>query len=269
MVRVRGGIPTHVSGQRPGNRAVARDGVDIESNTESRCGTRFPGCLHTPQASTADAKMVKPDQASQFRWRVAQTRCDQTRGVARSRPLGRCGSPSLSVTRSQLRAMCTTTPSRTKFVRPLNPCDELVRSQPAAEAARVDPECWWQSQGLGEPRYDILLERLAPSVAARRDLLHAYFEPADTAEREAGIKRPTAAHRAIAELVSVGRVRLIPDHQLRSSDGDRSGRSRRASTGDLAAGGDGWNGSVAARPRNGDQAARRLPRRPVNPEQSR
>ena len=46
-------------------------------------------------------------------------------------------------------------------------------------------------------------------MAARRDLLHAYFEPADDDEREAGIKQPTAAHRAIAELVSSGRVRLI------------------------------------------------------------
>lgn len=84
-----------------------------------------------------------------------------------------------------------------------------LQGEDAAEEARADPEGWWRGQGHGEPRYDTMLESLAPSVAARRDLLHAYFEPADDAEREAGLKQPTAAHRAIAELVSSGRVRLI------------------------------------------------------------
>lgn len=84
-----------------------------------------------------------------------------------------------------------------------------LQGEDAAEAARVDTEGWWRSQGHGEPRYDTLLEKLAPSVAARRDLLHAYFEPADVAEREAGVKQPTAAHRAVAELVAAGRIRLI------------------------------------------------------------
>jgi hypothetical protein len=84
-----------------------------------------------------------------------------------------------------------------------------LQGEDAAEDARADPEGWWRGQGHGEPRYDTMLESLAPSVAARRDLLHAYFEPADDAEREAGLKQPTAAHRAIAELVSSGRVRLI------------------------------------------------------------
>jgi NAD-dependent SIR2 family protein deacetylase len=54
-----------------------------------------------------------------------------------------------------------------------------------------------------------LLEALAPTVAARRDLLHRYFEPADEDERERGAKQPTAAHRAITELVGEGRIRLI------------------------------------------------------------
>jgi SIR2-like domain len=64
-------------------------------------------------------------------------------------------------------------------------------------------------QGYGEPRYDTLLEVLAPSVAARRDLLHHYFEPASDEERSRGVKVPTTAHHAIAELVRDGRVRLI------------------------------------------------------------
>jgi len=84
-----------------------------------------------------------------------------------------------------------------------------LQGEDAAEEARADPEGWWLGQGYGDPRYDTLLEALAPSVNARRDLLHAYFESADDAEREAGIKQPTTAHRAIAELVGSGRIRLI------------------------------------------------------------
>ncbi len=85
----------------------------------------------------------------------------------------------------------------------------VMQGEDAAEEARADPESWWQRQGNGDPRYDTLLEVLAPSAAARRDLLHSYFESADDTERAASIKQPTAAHRAIAELVSSGRLRLI------------------------------------------------------------
>ena len=84
-----------------------------------------------------------------------------------------------------------------------------LHGEDAAQEARADPEGWRRGQGYGDPRYDTLLEALASSVPARRDLLHSYFEPADDAEREAGIKQPTTAHRAIAELVSSGRIRLI------------------------------------------------------------
>jgi hypothetical protein len=52
-----------------------------------------------------------------------------------------------------------------------------LQNDEAAEHAGADPEGWWAAQGHGEPRYDVLLENLAPTVAARRDLLHGYFEP--------------------------------------------------------------------------------------------
>ena len=84
-----------------------------------------------------------------------------------------------------------------------------LEGEDAARKAAVDLEGWWAGQGYGDPRYDTLLEDLAPTVAARRDLLHRYFEPADEEERERGMKQPTAAHRAIAQLVSEGRIRLI------------------------------------------------------------
>jgi hypothetical protein len=79
----------------------------------------------------------------------------------------------------------------------------------AAREAADDPEGWWARQGHQDLRYDSLLEALAPSVAARRDLLQSYFEPADDDERHRGIKQPTAAHHAIAELVANGRIRLV------------------------------------------------------------
>jgi hypothetical protein len=85
----------------------------------------------------------------------------------------------------------------------------VLRGEEAARETAADPEGWWAGQGLEDPRYDTLLEALAPTVAARRDLLHGYFEPASQDERNRGIKQPTAAHRAIAELVSSGRIRLI------------------------------------------------------------
>lgn len=83
-----------------------------------------------------------------------------------------------------------------------------LQSDEAAQDAREDPEGWWIARGHGEPRYDVLLENLASTVAARRVLLHRYFEPTPD-ERANGIKQPTAAHRAIADLVSTGRIRLI------------------------------------------------------------
>jgi hypothetical protein len=84
-----------------------------------------------------------------------------------------------------------------------------LQGDEATADADTDPEAWWSGQGFGEPRYDTLLEALAPSVAARRDLLHRYFEPDSDEERDRGIKVPTAAHHAIAELARGGRIRLI------------------------------------------------------------
>ena len=84
-----------------------------------------------------------------------------------------------------------------------------LQGEDAAREAADDPEGWWARQGYGGLRYNTLLGALAPSVAARRDLLQAYFEPTDDDERDRGVKRPTAAHHAIAKLVTDGRIRLI------------------------------------------------------------
>lgn len=91
---------------------------------------------------------------------------------------------------------------------------DLVRKVAAQEdgesldAAQSDPESWWQEKH-GEPLgYSSLLESLAPTAAARQGLLAGYFEPTDE-EREEEVKTPSKAHRAIAQLVKKGYVKVI------------------------------------------------------------
>ena len=67
---------------------------------------------------------------------------------------------------------------------------------------------WYRRHVGGEPDYSSLLEDLAPSREDRRSLLESYFEPTDD-ERDEGAKIPTAAHRAIADLVKGGYVKVI------------------------------------------------------------
>ena len=76
------------------------------------------------------------------------------------------------------------------------------------QAAWDDPEAWWTENGEGELGYSTLLERLAPTAAARQGLLAEFFEP-DDEEQEEHLKQPTKAHEAIAELVKMGFVRVV------------------------------------------------------------
>lgn len=79
----------------------------------------------------------------------------------------------------------------------------------AAAAAMADPEAWWAAHGDGSQLgYSGLLNAVAPSPAARQALLANYFE-ATAEDLEEGRKVPGAAHRAIAQLVSRGSVRVI------------------------------------------------------------
>jgi hypothetical protein len=68
----------------------------------------------------------------------------------------------------------------------------------AAELAAADPEGWWEKK---------LLAEVAPTSAARQALLARYFDPEEGDDD--GGKLPTAAHRAIAQLVKRGSVRVI------------------------------------------------------------
>lgn len=71
-----------------------------------------------------------------------------------------------------------------------------------------DPATWYQDKFGQEPDYTKLLEQLAPTPTERRQLLHNYFVPTEE-QREQHLKEPTQAHRAIAELVSKGYIRVI------------------------------------------------------------
>ena len=87
---------------------------------------------------------------------------------------------------------------------------DLIRR--LAAALRQDPGedllGWYRRHAGGEPDYSSLLEDLASSREDRRSLLESYFEPTDD-ERDEGAKMPTAAHRAIADLVKGGYLKVI------------------------------------------------------------
>lgn len=70
------------------------------------------------------------------------------------------------------------------------------------------PEAWFIERYGTEPSYSVLLKKLAPSAHERSAILRRYFE-ANGEERQAGLKQPTRAHRAIAELVASGHIRVI------------------------------------------------------------
>ncbi|MFE6461122.1 SIR2 family protein [Streptomyces cinereoruber] len=76
----------------------------------------------------------------------------------------------------------------------------------ARTKAMADPEAWWEAN-IGEPlNYSTLLAAAAPLPSSRQAMLAHYFEPEEGAEDSKG---PTAAHRAIAQLVKRGSIRVI------------------------------------------------------------
>lgn len=81
-------------------------------------------------------------------------------------------------------------------------------AQLSGEDTGGDPAGWYRKRFERDADYSVLLEELAAEPAERQRLLRAYFEPNDD-DREQGRKLPTAAHRAIAELVRDGAVKVI------------------------------------------------------------
>ncbi|MEJ8673865.1 SIR2 family protein [Chromobacterium amazonense] len=87
---------------------------------------------------------------------------------------------------------------------------DLVRRLAAVggEECGADPSAWYRGKFDKEPDYSELLDALAKTPAERQQLLRQYWEPTEQ-EREEGAKQPTQAHRAIADLVAKGFVRVI------------------------------------------------------------
>lgn len=87
---------------------------------------------------------------------------------------------------------------------------ELVRKVAtlADEPCEPDPADWYFKRFGKDPDYSDLLDAVAKTPAERQQLLRGYWEPT-AEERDEGAKLPTAAHRAIAELVKAGYIRVI------------------------------------------------------------
>jgi len=104
--------------------------------------------------------------------------------------------------------------------------EDLIRKVAKADGEEPEPTPaeWYRDKYGDEPRYDDLLEQLAPSKEDRQSLLKSYFEPTDE-EREKGIKTPSQAHESIAWLVKQGYVKVIVttnfDRLLRQALEDR------------------------------------------------
>jgi hypothetical protein len=87
---------------------------------------------------------------------------------------------------------------------------ELVRKVAALEGAdcEPDPAAWFRQRYGNDPDYAQMLDGVTKTPAERQQLLRGYWEPSEE-ERAEGAKRPTEAHRAIAELVKRGYVRIL------------------------------------------------------------
>jgi hypothetical protein len=71
-----------------------------------------------------------------------------------------------------------------------------------------NPEKWYREKFNEEPSYSNLLSRVAKTEEERKGILREYFEPNEDELRE-GKKLPTKAHKAIANMVKEGYIRVI------------------------------------------------------------
>lgn len=76
------------------------------------------------------------------------------------------------------------------------------------EDSEPDPAAWFKEKFGKGPEYSMLLDEIAKSPSERQHLHKNYFEPTEE-ECEQGLKLPTPAHRAIAELVYKGYIKVI------------------------------------------------------------
>jgi hypothetical protein len=87
---------------------------------------------------------------------------------------------------------------------------DLIRKLAALEGADCEPDLyeWFTTKHGTKPDYSELLDALAKTPTERQRLLRGYFEPTEE-ERAEGLKVPTPAHKAIAQLAADGFIRVI------------------------------------------------------------
>lgn len=87
---------------------------------------------------------------------------------------------------------------------------DLIRKVAKVEGADCgsDPAQWFKAKYSSEPDYSKLLDQIPKTSTERQQLLRGYFEPTDE-ERNQGLKLPSAAHKAIARMASMGYLRVI------------------------------------------------------------
>lgn len=87
---------------------------------------------------------------------------------------------------------------------------DLIRRVAAAQGVQEQPDwaAWYRKETGIDPNYSTLVEELASSPEERRAILHSYIEPNEQ-DRVEKRKIPTEAHRAIADLVAAGYIRLV------------------------------------------------------------
>ena len=78
----------------------------------------------------------------------------------------------------------------------------------AGEEEQADWAAWYRDKVGKEPDYSELVKELGSAAAERRAILEGYIEPTPE-QRVMGLKGPTAAHGAIADLVCDGMVRVL------------------------------------------------------------
>lgn len=76
------------------------------------------------------------------------------------------------------------------------------------EEPTPNPEEWFKIKFGEEPNYSNILAKLVKSSTERVNFLKPYFEPTNE-EFEQGLKLPTPAHKAIAQLVKRGYIKVI------------------------------------------------------------
>ena len=86
---------------------------------------------------------------------------------------------------------------------------DLIRKWASIQGdAPDDPVAWYREKTGKEPDYSEVVKALAKTKSERNGLLRSYFEPTEE-ERLEGKKMPTEAHRAIANLVAKGYIKVI------------------------------------------------------------